>query len=384
MVHETPDKISVAIPRMPDADALLPYLRRIDAARYYSNFGPLVEEFEVRIAGGFKLTPACVTTVASATVALTLALRVAAPPPGAFCMMPSWTFSASAHAAREAGLRPFFVDVAHESWALTPEIARAALAGAPGRVAAVLPVAPFGAPIDYDRWDRFAEDTGIPVVIDAAAAFDTARPGRAPVAISLHATKALGVGEGGLLLSRDEELIAKVRSLSNFGFQHGRSAILPGLNAKLSEYAAAVGLAALDAWPFVRTGYVRLARTYAAALSAVPGLSVMPGFGREWAGTTCNVEFVRPVLADVARDLTGAGIENRQWWGQGCHQQSAFADYPCAPLEVTHHLARHTLALPFHLGLGPVELRRIITVLADSLAAAGAEAFDDSAAAQAG
>ena len=94
---------------------------------------------------------------------------------------PAWTFSASAHAAREAGLTPFFVDVARESWALTPEIAEAALRQAPAKVGAVMPVAPFGAPLDYQGWEAFADETGTSVVIDAAAGFDTApgpRPGR--------------------------------------------------------------------------------------------------------------------------------------------------------------------------------------------------------------
>lgn len=127
MVQKAPENISVAIPRMPDADALLPYLRRIDAARYYSNFGPLVQEFEARIAASLGVDPASVTSVANGKSAMTIALRAAAPLRGRFCMMPSWTFSTTAHAAREAGMKPFFVDVAHESWALTPEIAGAAL-----------------------------------------------------------------------------------------------------------------------------------------------------------------------------------------------------------------------------------------------------------------
>ena len=369
MVQDTPDKISVAIPRMPDADMILPYLRRMDAARYYSNFGPLVEEFEARIADGFDLAPDCVTTLSSGTSALTLALRASAPIPGNLCMMPSWTFSATPHAAREAGLTPYFVDVAPESWALTPEIAAKELQAAPGTVGAVTPVAPFGAPIDYAGWDDFSDEAGIPVVIDAAAAFDTVRPGRVPVVVSLHATKAVGVGEGGLLLSRDADMIATVRSLSNFGFQQSRSAKLPGCNAKLSEYAAAVGLASLDAWPFVRTGYVQLAQSYAAALSAVRDVSVMPDFGKGWAGMTCSVQINQPGVwaENIVDSLTRAGVESRQWWSQGCHQQRAFIDFPRASLAVTDHLASHTMALAFHLGLSSGELNRVITALADSL-----------------
>ena len=282
---------------------------------------------------------------------------------------PAWTFSASAHAAREAGLTPFFVDVARESWALTPEIAEAALRQAPAKVGAVMPVAPFGAPLDYQGWEAFADETGTSVVIDAAAGFDTARPGRAPVALSLHATKVLGVGEGGLLVSRDKELIATARSLSNFGFRDGRSSALAGFNAKLSEYGAAVGLAALDAWPVVRTGYVHLGQACAAALAAMEGVSVVPGFGQEWASTTCNVLFERPETAKVMQDLAAAGIESRRWWAEGCHRQEAFLACPRTALEVTEHLAGHTLALPFHLRLRPAQLEHIVISLAASLGA---------------
>lgn len=383
MVRAAPRNIPIAVPRMPETDALLPYLRRIDEARYYSNFGPLIGEFEARAASSLGVAPEALTTMSSGTAALTLALRAGNAAPGTLCLMPAWTFPASAHAAREAGLTPFFADVARESWALAPEIARAALRRAPAKLGAVMPVAPFGAPIDYAAWDCFAEETGIAVVIDGAAAFDTARPGRAPVALSLHATKVLGVGEGGLLVSRDHDLIARARSPSNFGFRHSREADLAGLNAKLSEYAAAVGLAALDAWPIVRTGYVRLGQAYAAALSAVAGVSVMPGFGEGWAGASCNVEFDQPRATDVARDLAAQGIESRHWWVQGCHRQRAFASCPRTELAATEHLAGHTLALPFHLRLGPAALNRIIMTLAASLGA-NIEAPEDMAAALAG
>ncbi len=370
MAQEAPEDIRIAVPRMPETDALLPYLRRIDEARYYTNFGPLVREFEARVAAELGVEPAMVATVSSGTQALILGLKAAGAAPGTLCMMPAWTFSASAHAAREAGLTPYFVDVSPDSWALTPEIAGAALSRAPEQVGAVMPVAPFGAPIDYAAWDGFAEETGITVAIDAAAAFDTARPQHAPVAISLHATKPLGVGEGGLLVSRDEKLIGRARSLSNFGFRHGRNAELDGVNAKLSEYAAAVGLAALDAWPFVRTGYVRLGQAYGAALSAIDGVSVMAGFGGEWASTTCNVSFDRPVASEIAKGLAIRGIESRHWWSQGCHRQAAFDACPRAELETTEHLAGQTLALPFHLKLGPAELNRVVTALASSIQAA--------------
>ncbi|MEE8171552.1 MAG: DegT/DnrJ/EryC1/StrS family aminotransferase, partial [Alphaproteobacteria bacterium] len=129
--------------------------------------------------------------------------------------------------------------------------------------------------------------------------------------------------------------------------------------------------------------YVRLGQAYAAALSAIEGVTVMPGFGQDWAGTTCNVEFTWPDTGKVARYLVGAGIESGHWWARGCHQHEAFAACSSTPLEVTRHLADHTLALPFHLRLGPAELNRIVMSLAASLGDAG-EALDERTVAQAG
>src|ERR1700722_16288152 len=130
--------VPIARPRLPTRAAIAPYLDRIDAARWYSNYGPLVTEFESRMAArlGWR---ASVVTVANGTVALTLARRAAGAKPGTLCLMPAWTFVASAHAAIEAGLTPYFVDVDPETWMLEPAAACAAIAGAPGPVGALMP-----------------------------------------------------------------------------------------------------------------------------------------------------------------------------------------------------------------------------------------------------
>ncbi len=177
-----PDPVPVARPRLAPFEAVLPYLRRIDEARTYSNFGPLNALFEERLAARFGFAPGCVVTCANATVGLTLSLMAAARP-GRLCITPAWTFAATAHAILAAGLTPYLVDVDPETGALTPEIAAAALRNAPGEIAAVLPVAPFGAPLDASAWEAFRASTGVPVVWDAAAGFDALQPGGAPAVV---------------------------------------------------------------------------------------------------------------------------------------------------------------------------------------------------------
>src|SRR5262249_2943038 len=141
------------------------------------------------------------------------------------------------------------------------------LEAAPARVSAVIPVSPFGAPIDYEGWEKFRRDTGIAVVIDAAAAFDTVRATSVPAIVSLHATKLTGIGEGGFILTRDADFAQETQKRSNFGFWYSRESKVQSLNGKLSEYTAAVGLAALDSLPEIRNDFERVARAYRACFS---------------------------------------------------------------------------------------------------------------------
>ena len=360
-----PHSIPVLRPRLPDAAALAPYLEEIDRSRWYSNFGALERRFCTRLARHFGLPEGGVACVANGTLGLTMALLALEPSRGAFCMMPSWTFVATPSAANAAGLTPWFVDVSPESWALEPDAARQALAHAPGPVGAVLAVGPFGAAPNPEGWDGFAEETGIPVVLDLAACFDSARPGRSPAMVSLHATKVLSTGEGGLVLSTDPDLVDRIRRLGVFGLAASGSEAR-GLNGKMSEYAAAVGLAALDAWPETRRRLAALTTQYIAELDHLSGIRLSPGFGRGWVSATCNIELLTTTADLVDEALAAAGIETRRWWARGCHRQPAFADCPRTALPVTEGLAERVLGLPFYVDLDAVE--RICGALREALA----------------
>jgi dTDP-4-amino-4,6-dideoxygalactose transaminase len=366
-------RLRVARPLLPTLDRIAPLLAEIDRNRWYSNFGPLAERFAGALGAHFG-TPdgAEPALVANATVGLSLCLSAVARPGARFCLVPAWTFVATAHAVRGAGLEPFFVDVDPHRWALTPTLARAALARAPGPVAAAMPVAPFGAPLDGLAWDAFEAETGVPVVIDAAAAFDTLRPVRAPAVLSLQATKALGVGEGGAVLSTDADLLRRLRQASNFGFYGRREAEIPGTNAKMSEYHAAVGLAALEDWPATRVRLVAVADAYARALADVPGVAIQPGFGTGWVSMTCIAVLDRTPQEIVAAALDRLGIETRSWWGRGPWAQPAFAAAPCLGVGTTERLAARTLGIPFAVDLTLDEVERVGAALEVTLAASAA------------
>jgi dTDP-4-amino-4,6-dideoxygalactose transaminase len=346
-------------PKLPAAERLLPYLKTIDSSRIYSNFGPLEAAFEERLAERFGLPGGTITTVANATVGLTLALTALGARPRTLCVLPAWTFVASAHAVTMAGLIPYFVDVDPETWALDPETIAGVISSAPTTVGAVMPVVPFGRPIDTAAWDRFRSRTGLPVVIDAATGFDAISPGAAPAVVSLHATKVFGIGEGGLVISNDAALVRDVRTRSNFGFAGTREAAVPAANAKLSEYHAAVGLAALDEWADVRGEWLAVARAYRGALPESNRLRFQEGFGQSWIASTCVMSVANSEAVRLADTLERAGVETRRWWGDGAHTHKATTAFPRTPLPVTEALAKSTLALPFFRDLRPREIQRV-------------------------
>jgi dTDP-4-amino-4,6-dideoxygalactose transaminase len=352
--------ISIMRPKLPSGDRLHPYLKAIDANRTYSNFGPLVLSFEERLAAHYGLGIGTVATVANATLGLTLALASQGAKPGTLCAMPAWTFVASAHAAVLAGLVPYFVDIDLTTWAIDPDDVADAIAAAPAPVGAVMPVMPFGQPIDMGAWEKFQTRTGLPVVIDAAAAFDSLTPSSVPAVVSLHATKVMGVGEGGFVVSTDENLARSVRARSNFGFDGTREATVPAANAKLSEYHAAVGLAALDEWAEVRMEWMAAARTYRQSLPLSNQMRFQNGFGQDWVASTCVLGLANAAAEGVGRALNEAGIETRKWWGHGSHRHPATKEFPRASLPATDTLARATLAIPFYRDLGETDARHIV------------------------
>ncbi len=355
--------IALMRPKLPDSAALAPYLKEIDENRWYSNFGPLERRFEARLAEHFAIGARELVCVSNGTQGLIVALQSVTRAPVGYCVMPAFTFAATAHAAVAAGLEPWFVDVEAETWTLTPEMLREQLPRLDEPVAAVMPVAPFGAAPDVAGWDAFCEETGIPVVIDAAASFDTAIAGHSPVMISLHATKALGIGEGGIVLCRRPDAIERARAGRNFGFREERVSLVAGTNAKLSEYGAAVGLAALDIWPETRARLAAVSACYHESFVGLEGVEFAPAFAGEGISSTCNVILDSPIGDKVIAALDGADIESRRWWNRGCHREPVFLGCRRSALPVSEDLAERVVGLPYHGGLRAAEIERIRDVM---------------------
>jgi len=359
-------RIALMQPQLPAADRLLPYLRCIDDNRWYSNSGPLAREFQARLAGTFSIADTAIVLAANGTLALQLALTSTARTGCTKCLMPAWTFAATPLAALHAGLRPQFADIDPATWALSPDavMARHDI----DDLALIVPVAPFGRAPDVAAWKQVMDKTGVPVVIDAAAGFDglaqaqSAATAAMPIMVSLHATKSLGIGEGGLILTNDEELATRLDQLRNFGFGGRPVSEAAGTNAKLSEYHAAVGLAALDEWPDRRKALVAAHTRYAGYIQDMAGTAPMPGMSANWTSTTISIVTEEPAAQAIER-LAAHDIEARSWWGPGCHRHPAFSDLPSDPLPHTDALARHVLGLPMSPDISDADIDRVCAVL---------------------
>lgn len=359
--HKIKSPVRVLLPLLPAVDEIVPYLRRIDASRIYTNYGPLATEFAARLA---VLTCApSVTLTCNGTTAIEIALRAATSGHGT-CLMPSFTFIATAHAVCNAGLRPHLIDIDPNELVITPEIVLAALPTLSERPAAVVVVSAFGAPPDVAAWDRFEAEVGVPVVFDAAAATTALRGvGTGPVCISLHATKVLGIGEGGAILTSDTSLGDRMTAMTGFGFNGSpRLATIRGGNYRISEYAAAVGLAAIDKLP------ERMALLQQLVLRYRDGLKdrqsrLQHGVGEAWQTMTLNVILPRGTVSETITRLDAEGVEWRRWWGLGTHHHPPFANLSRSSLAVTEDVAPRVIGLPFHVSLTDADIDRVTALL---------------------
>lgn len=355
-------------PSLPRAQALLPYLQAIDDTAHYTNFGPLNQRLITQLVDWqtqrFGRTVHGVTT-SSATAALELLLADLALPQGALVLVPALTFVATASAVLRCGHVPVVADIDPHTWLLTPHSLPPQLEG----IAAVVAVASFGVPQSVDAWAAWRASTGIPVIIDAAGAFgaQATAPGIA-VVFSLHATKSLSAGEGGLVLTEDPAQAQRIAQMSNFGIGELRTET--GTNAKLSEYHAAVGLADFEAWPEKSRQRLALRQRYQAVLQAVCGDAL--GWQSDEGLHSPTIMAVR--LPDAAcRDqaeqaCAQAGIQTRRWYLPLVHQHPALSGVRQAfALPVAQALAQTLLGVPFYLGLLPQDIQRVATVLAQAM-----------------
>lgn len=344
-----PYKIELFKPSVPPLEKYLPYLQQIDKNKFYSNFGPISLQFKKRLSTLWGLQETNLELFSNGTMALVSAMVPLKKNNRPYCILPSWTFVATAQAVVASGLEPFFVDVDYESMQLTAAYLKQVPIDIVKKTSLICIVAPFGAPLNLDGIEEFAKLHDLEVICDCAAGFESFTPNNFHSIISLHATKTFGIGEGGVLISKNHELIEQAKAYSNFGFKGNRQSDLLGVNAKLSEFHSAVGLGALDNWGVVKANYYNLANQFLHELSCAD-FKFQEGWGTSWISSTCVIKFLSPdKKQDVVEKLTQLNIQYRNWWNDGCHLEPVFKKCKKSiNLDNTSLLSSSTLGISFH------------------------------------
>lgn len=362
--------IYVTRPELPPLEALLPSLEEIWSSRVLSNGGVFHERFESALAQYLRVDHLSLCT--NATIGLMLALR-ALDLRGEVITTP-FTFVATAHAIEWAGLTPVFADIDPVTLNLDPGAVERAITPA---TCAILPVHCYGHPCDVDALDALARAHGLKVVYDAAHAFGVTLRGRSLASwgdlsvMSFHATKVFNTFEGGAIVIRDGAAKAMIDRLKNFGIIDETQVEGVGLNGKMNEFSAALGLMQLDRVGSAIDRRARVDARYRAGLADVKGLRLLESVV---AGESSNHAYfpvrVGPGYGE-SRDalqvrLKGAGIHARRYFCPLISELAHYRDRPsarAARLPAAREAADQMLCLPIYPDLAEADQDRIIELV---------------------
>jgi len=321
--------------------------------------GPRVRRFEETFAAYVGARHAIATS--NGTVALHAALLGAGVGPGDRVVTTPFTFIATANAILYCGAVPVFSDIDPDTYNLSPQalaetLARLKDAGTPAK--AVLLVHLFGLPCDMTSIMAVASEHGAIVIEDCAQAHGAAYNGRrvgtfgTVGTFSFYATKNLTTGEGGMVVTDSDEVAQRVRQLVNHGRIDRYEHALLGYNYRMTDLAAAMGLAQLAKLEQFnlkrRANAVRLSRQ----LADVPGL-VLPVEPEGCYHVYHQYTVRHPERDELARWLRENGVETGVIYPIPLHKQPLYRDlgYGDQSLPVAEEVARQVLSLPVHPGL---------------------------------
>ena len=346
------EPLHVGRPNIGDREAFLRNIERILDNQWLTNNGPLVQEFEQRIARYLGVGH-CVA-MCNGTIALEIAIRALGMT--GEVIVPSWTFVATAHALHWQGITPVFADIDPATHNLDPDAVRRMITP---RTTGIIGVHLWGRAAPVDELQAIAGERGLKLMFDAAHAFGSSHRGQsigrfgACEVLSFHATKAFNTMEGGAVVTDDDELAEAMRLMRNFGFKGYDNVIHPGTNGKMIEVCAAMGLANLDGFDDIVAANRRNHAAYRQALAGVPGISVL-----DYDPAERNSHHYVVVEVDEASASTRDGIlaalhaENilaRKYFWPGCHMMQPYRDlFPHAGVMLphTHAVAERVIVLP--------------------------------------
>jgi len=346
------EQLHVGRPNIGSRESFMKYVDDLLDRRWLTNDGPMIHQLEGRIADLHRVKH-CVA-MCNGTVALEIAIRALGLE--GEVIIPSYTFIATAHALHWQGITPVFADIDPLTHNVDPAAVRRMITP---RTTGIIAVHLWGRGASVEELQGVADEHSIKLMFDAAHAFGCSYKGTMVgnfgncEVLSFHATKFFNTFEGGAVLTNDDELAETMRLMRNFGFAGLDNVIHPGVNGKMIEIAAAMGLVNLEAVDHVIAVNQRNHQAYREALSGLTSISLLTFDESE----TNNYQYVVIEVGEdcsVSRDqivnaLHAENIRARKYFWPGCHNMLPYRKlYPHAGLLLpyTQRVADRVIVLP--------------------------------------
>lgn len=345
--------VYVTQPALPDLEEYIPYLREIWNNKILTNNGPFHKQLEQELSD-FLGVP-YVSLFANGTLALVTALQVLRIT-GEVITTP-YSFVATTHSLWWNNIKPVFVDIEPEFGNLDPEKVEAAITP---QTTAILPVHVYGNPCKVNKLKEISDTYGLKLIYDAAHCFGVTHQKKGICnfgdlsVLSFHATKVFNTFEGGAIICHDMATKQRIDYLKNFGFAGETTIMAPGINSKMNEVQAAMGLLQLKSINQNIEKRKLIAKKYRKLLKDVSGISMLP----EPQDTISNYAyfpiFVNQEKYGISRDalyekLKQSNIHSRRYFYPLISEFSMYRGLDSANpsnLKVAAKMAKEVICLP--------------------------------------
>lgn len=363
------EQLPVTSPLLPPLEEFIPYLERIWANRRLTNNGPFHQQLETELASYLGVEH--LSLFANGTLALVTALQ-ALRISGEVITTP-YTFAATAHSLLWNGIKPVFVDIDPLTCNLDPDRIEEAITPA---TMAILPVHCYGIPCDVERIERIADTYGLKVIYDAAHAFGVRRNEHSILRygdlsiLSFHATKVFNTFEGGAIVCPDAKIKQRIDYLKNFGFADEVTVVAPGINGKMNEVSAAMGLLQLKHIDSALNARAAIHQRYQQAFQNIPTLRMQqPPPSLVWNHAYCPLFILpeHPINRDVLYErLKANNIHARRYFYPLISSFPMYRGLQSAAgglLPNANRVAEQILCLPIYPALGSADQERVIDIV---------------------
>lgn len=363
-------KISVTRPSLPSLEELQPYLSDIWESMILTNQGKFHEQFEKEL--GEYLGVKYISLFCNGTIALLTSIK-ALEIKGEVITTP-YSFIATSHVISWAGLKPVFADILPDSWTLDPQKVVEVITP---ETTAILPVHTYGNPCQVEEFQKVAKKKRLKIIYDACHTFGE-KIDNLPIVsfgdlsvMSFHATKVFTTFEGGAVISGTAEMKKKIDRLRNFGFTGETSVVSLGINGKLNEFQAAIGLLQLQKIE----GYLQerrsIADLYKTGLKNVEGVMIPGNFKTSEQNFSYFPVFINEQRYGRKRDelyseLIKNNIFGRRYFYPLISQFEPYSMFESAlpgKLPIAEKAAREVICLPVYPGLNNGDVANICGVI---------------------